>query len=394
MKNFSFIFGLIVLVFTAGCGKDSVSLAVVNDSDIARKGEMIETPAEEILRKLGSEFCYVTDPAGSEVPSQLTYDGLLIFRANVAANSESVYTVHPADTLHIYPQLTAGRLYPERADDVAWENEEGGYRIYGPTTQGRGERVYGYDIFFKHPTTDLIVERLYAPETDPRTWEKVDSLRAIDPILAEDFIKTFSYHLDHGLGMDCYAVGETLGAGVAAFVGDDGLEFPWCYETAEVLDNGPLRFTVRLDFAPRAVGNETLTEHRLISLDAGSHLNRTAVWFDGMTESRDIAVGFPRRDNGPSVADSDAAIVAYSDPTQGPDNGRALLGAIMECQVDSVYEEMGHILARTPLAPADTLRYYWGQAWDRGNIRSMEAWSEYLADYSRRAKSPLKTVIR
>lgn len=389
------LFIALSLLITAGCGEKSVSLAVVNDSDIDRVAEMIETPSEPILNKLDSKYCFVTNAKGEEIPSQLTHNGLLIFQADVKAHSEQEYTIFPSDTLHVYKPLTSGRLYPERADDVAWENEHGGYRIYGPTTQSRGEQVYGYDVFFKHPTEELIVEQLYAPETDPKTWEKVDSLRTIDPALAEEFIKTFSYHLDHGLGMDCYAVGQTLGAGVAAFVVDDSLAFPWCYEKAQVLDNGPLRFTVKLDFAPREVGGEQLTEHRLVSLDAGEHLNRTAVWFDGMTQSRPITVGFPRRDEGPSFADPNIAVVAYSDPTQGPDNGRAMLGAVVHTpRLNSTYEKMDHILAEATLAPTDTLFYSWGCAWNRAKVRNMDDWHKYLADYSARAKAPLRATLK
>lgn len=273
----------------------------------------------------------------------------------------------------------SGRVYPERADDIAWENELVGFRVYGPGTQAKGEKAYGYDIFFKHPTPEPVLGRLYAPETDPATWRKVDSLRNIDPELAEEFIKTFSYHIDHGLGMDCYAVGPTLGAGVAALVDSDTICFPWCYEKAEVLQNGPDRFTVKLDFAPVRIGADSLvTEHRLISLESGSYLNDCKVWYDGLTRPHEIVAGFPRRDGTPAILDREGGIVAYADPTQGPDNGKALLGVIFTEGADSVYEAHGHILASRLHAPADTLRYCWGFAWDRTDIRTLRDWYDYL----------------
>ncbi len=34
---------------------------------------------------------------------------------------------------------------------------------------------------------------------------------------------------------------------------NDTIIYPWCYKTQEVLDNGPLRFTVKLEFNPLAV---------------------------------------------------------------------------------------------------------------------------------------------
>ena len=58
------------------------------------------------------------------------------------------------------------------------------------------------------------------------------------------------------------------------------------------LDNGPLRFTVKLEFNPLAVkGDTAVVETSLITLDAGSHLNRTAVSYSNLKESLPIVTG-------------------------------------------------------------------------------------------------------
>lgn len=272
----------------------------------------------------------------------------------------------------------SGRIYPERADDVAWENELVGFRVYGPGTQKKGERSFGYDIFFKYPDKGLVLEKLYGPETDPATWAKHDSLAKIDRKLADDYVATFSYHLDHGLGMDCYAVGATLGDGVAALLENDAISFPWCYEKATVLENGPERFSVALDFAPRVVGNDTITEHRIISLDSNSYLNDCTVWFDGLTSDRDIVVGFPLRGGSPVICDPDKGILTYADPTQGPDNGKALLGIIVDAPGEMMQKE-GHALLKYKLAPTDKFTYKWGFAWDRTSFPTLAEWYDYLS---------------
>ena len=87
-------------------------------------------------------------------------------------------------------------------------------------------------------------EDMYAKELDADSWKQVNELRKTDPKAADELVRTFSYHIDHGYGMDCYAVGPTLGAGVSALMVNDTIIYPWCYKTQEVLDNGPLRFTV------------------------------------------------------------------------------------------------------------------------------------------------------
>ena len=180
--------------------------------------------------------------------------------------------------------------------------------------------------------------------------------------------------------MDCYAVGPTLGDGVAARLLNDSIAFAWCYESAEVLDNGPLRFTARLNFAPK----DSVSESRIITLDAGKHLNACTVSFDGLRDSTEIVAGVPRRDDSEAIlADN---YIAYADPTQGPDNGKAMLGVIVPDRATTAEEREGHIVLRTAVAPGENFRYYFGFAWDRADIDNMQAWNDYLKNFK---KSPL-----
>lgn len=61
------------------------------------------------------------------------------------ANGTATYTIQ-SGTPDPYNVIACGRYYPERLDDVAWENDLGGYRAYGPALQKRGERGFGYDL--------------------------------------------------------------------------------------------------------------------------------------------------------------------------------------------------------------------------------------------------------
>lgn len=397
MKLAHFLLPALTSAALLACSQGSKALTVTisNELDAPRMSETVELPADSILGLLGSQYCRVTTADGTDIPSQITHDGKLIFSAGVGASSTVTYSIVPSDTMPVYKTTVEGDIRPERADDISWENEEVGFRVYGPATQARGERAFGYDIFFKHPTPELVLDTLYGAQTSSANWAKVDSLRKIDRQLASDFEKSFTYHLDHGLGMDCYAVGPTLGDGVAVLMENDSLCFAWCYDKVKILDNGPIRFSVSLDFAPRTVGADTaVVEHRIITLDTGSHLNDTKVWYEGLSAPHKIAAGFPRRDDSAAVLNPAEGFIAYSDPTQGPDNGRALLGLVFPVAADSAYETEGHIIATTKLAPSDTLDYSWGFAWDRTDIDSMEKWAGYLERYAAAKRSPLKVSVQ
>lgn len=366
--------------------KGAVTVEVSNPAGMEIGPRTVELKSADILGKLGTKGFVVRDGEGREIPSQLTYDSLIVFKAEAGPGETAVYTVDPSDEVREYKNVAWGQEYPKRRDDISYENELIGFRIYGPGTQQAGEKAFGYDIFFKYPTEELIVPQLYAPETDDAVWAKVDSLRAIDPALADDFIKSFSYHIDHGLGMDCYAVGATLGAGVAAIANGDTIYYPWCYDTAEILDNGPVRFTLALNFQPREIEGRSVTEHRLISLDAASHLNATKVWYEGLDAPVEIVAGFPLRDETAPLECLEKGYIAYSDPTQGDANGRALLGITAATPMEKISRRDGHILISRTIAPAEAFRYNWGFAWDRTDIPSLEAWGDYLErsllDYS------------
>lgn len=365
-----------LLPLLASCGhRDSVPLEAKATAEC--DGFVAAVAAGPLQKALGVEDICVVDANGDKVISQMTADGTLLFQAVMLDSEPEQFKAVPGVPDSIGGGNVYGRIYPERADDVAWENERVGFRIYGPATQQKGERVYGYDIFFKHFNFDNVLPVLYRDETDPAVWARVDSLRAIDPALAQEYIDSFSYHIDHGLGMDCYAVGPTLGAGAAAPVIGDSICFAWCYDKATILDNGPLRFTVQLDFAPRAIGADSaVVEHRIISLDSGARLNKQLTWFDGLTQPVKMVAGMPVRDGG-QVRISDSYL-AVSDPTQGSDNGQALLGVIMPGAHAALDNLQGHAVLAKEIAPADTLVHYWGFAWDREEFGNIDAWMHYL----------------
>ena len=152
MKKPILLLGLATLL--AACSDDkTVELAVANPAGGASLSQLAAVPAAPILERLGADYVYVADASGREIPSQITYDGLLLFPADVAAGSESIYTVGASDTCRVYPRLASGRLYPERADDIAWENEAVGFRIYGPATQAA---VTEFQKIFHLPQTGSV----------------------------------------------------------------------------------------------------------------------------------------------------------------------------------------------------------------------------------------------
>ncbi len=388
----------------------TVTVTVTNPLAMERSNEMVEVSMETITNRLGladTAQIVVLDADGQQVPYQITYDGKVIFPATIAANGAATYTIQTG-TPEAFDVKACGKCYPERMDDMAWENDLVAFRAYGPALQAKGERGFGYDLFTKYNTTEPILEAMYAKELNKETRAKIAELKKTDPKAAAELSRERSYHIDHGYGMDCYAVGPTLGAGVAALMVNDSIIYPWCYKNQEILDNGPLRFTVKLEFTPLTVkGDSTVVETRLITLDAGSHLNRTAVSYSNLKETLPIVAGIVLHEpDGAVVADAANGYITYVDPTTGPDNGKIFMGAAVPTVVKDaktvLFSEQekkernnadGHVLAVSDYEPGSEYVYYWGFAWDKADIKTSDAWNRYMADFAQKVRNPLTIKI-
>lgn len=388
----------------------TVTVTVTNPLAMERSNEMVEVSMETVTDRLGladTAQIVVLNADGQQVPYQITYDGKVIFPAAIAAGGTATYTIQTG-TPEAFDVKACGRCYPERMDDMAWENDLVAFRAYGPALQAKGERGFGYDLFTKYNTTEPMLEAMYAKELDKETLAKIAELKKTDPKAAAELSRERSYHIDHGYGMDCYAVGPTLGAGVAALMVNDTIIYPWCYKNQEILDNGPLRFTVKLEFTPLTVkGDSTVVETRLITLDAGSHLNKTVVSYSNLKETLPIVAGIVLHEpDGAVVADAANGYITYVDPTTGPDNGKIFMGAAVPAVVKDaktvLFSEKekkernnadGHVLAVSDYELGSEYVYYWGFAWDKADIKTADAWNRYMADFAQKVRNPLTVKV-
>lgn len=389
--------------------KQTMTVTVSNPLGVERIDEMVEVAMSDVVAKLklaDTAQIVILDMDGQQVPYQITYDQKVIFPAKVKANGTVTYTVLEGIP-EPYNVIVCGRYYPERLDDVAWENDLVAFRAYGPALQQRGERGFGYDVFTKYNTTEPVVEARYANEVSEEKRAKIAELKKTDPKAAGELERAISYHIDHGNGMDCYNVGPTLGGGTSALMVGDTIIYPYCYRTQEILDNGPLRFTVKLEYNPLVVrGDSNVVETRVITLDAHSYLNKTVVSYTNLKESVPVVTGIVLHEpDGTIKTDVTNGYMTYVDPTGNPKtgNGKIFIGTAFPVQINEakvvLFSEKekkeeragadGHLLAISDYQPGAEYTYYWGSAWDKAAIKTVDAWNEYMAQYVQKLHAPL-----
>lgn len=404
-----FISAAVVAIMASCAQEKGITVSVSNPLTIDRVEEIVEVSADDVLGKLNldeTEEFIITDENKAEVPYQHTADNKIIFPVTVKAQATVSYSIVKGQPSHVNT-LVYGRQYPERLDDIAWENDKSAYRVYGPAFQKRGDKGFGYDVLTKS-VSELVVEDRYAMELDKNVRAMIKKLyEEGKKSEADSLSNAISYHIDHGNGMDCYAVGSTLGGGTAALMPDSSIIYPYCYKNFEILDNGPLRFTVKLEFNPLTVeGDTTVVETRLIQLDRGSHLNKTTVSFASLKKDYPLGVGIVVHEALPDKysMDTEGRYIAYADPTTDSKagNGIVYVGAVFPNKVEKtlflpfdkpVSGAIGHVMAINTYQPGDEFEYYWGSSWSKCGFDD-DKWNSYLEEYAMKVRNPLSVTVK
>ena len=410
MKHLIYII-LSIQFILCGCG-NVFTVEVTNPSQIDRHPELIEVDLVEVISTLGLKdgAQFVISSKGEEVPYQITYDSKIIIPVSLKAEESQVFTFRKGKPAE-YVTKVCGDHYPERVDDICWENDLVGFRVYG----FKEDNPSGYDVFTKKNTDLPVIPKMYETALDPKQ-------KAIEEHIRKEFGKDSaaifhnkrSFHIDHGYGADFYAVGPTLGAGTAALLDVDKIVYPFCYDTYEILDNGPLRFTMKLTFRPFRIGNcDNVVESRIISIDLGSHFTKTVVSFDGLDSPAPIVTGIVVQDtDGKAFGDASKGYIAYPAPTMNfdkqkeVDNGIIYLGHAFPNELNKTgltyFSESeskqrngskGHILAHSTYEPSVPFIYYWGFGWNGADMKSYEEWLQHLDTFAVQLRYPLEVKM-
>lgn len=375
-----------LLAGVAGCS-GLYEINVANPLPQDRVSEMVEVPMDRIS-KAGKQSFVLCSEDGAEVAYQLTSDNLMVFQASVPGGGKVSYrlvkgTPAPVDT------VACGSHRPDRLDDFIWENDKSGYRTYGPKLQAKGERGYGFDVFTKSVRVPVMKARFDAASRGK------------------------SYHVDHGDGMDAYGVGPTLGCGAPALIRNGEIVYPWAWKSFEVLDNGPLRFRIRLEYSPVIVDGKAVVETRVITLDAGSYLNKAEVSYSGLGNDADVGVGIVVHKDNPEAYELGDTFMGYADlgDKNIGGNGEIYCGVVFSEAPESVsfrpfdnYDALmknrrqglavGHVIGVSDYHAGKVFEYYFGSGWSKGGVESLDSWAKYLEDFSSRLREPLRITVK
>lgn len=280
--------------------------------------------------------------------------------ANDAAEVEKPTQAEAAPEAEVQAVMAYGRFVPEREDDFTWENDKVAFRVYGPSSNGKGQ-VSGVDAWLKKVPYSII-DKWYA-----------------------GFLAGKSYHEDHGEGYDPFHVGDSRGVGGTA-VWIDGVAWPaGKYMSYELLQSGNqvVEFNLQYEWeTPLGVVGESKT----ISLSLGEQLyNVNSVFtLDGEPEQLSIAIGLTTHDEKAQVfSNPETGRISTWETIDEAGVGTAVLLAPERVEeiihTPSEDKDASHIWLVTSSSENGELAFKAGFAWEAAQeITTIEAWNEYL----------------
>lgn len=382
---------------------DGKSMTVTVSNPTAHdRCDVVELSADAVFSALGiagGRQFLVLDGDNVERPYQLTHNGKVLFQAFVAPMKTATFTLKRGEPRAARLDCN-GRIYPDREDDLTWENDKCAWRMYGPKMHNKG--VSGFDTFAKNVTYP-VQDALYHSELTSYAVNARLKKVGRGSEWAQLHRDVYTYHRDRGQGMDAYTVGTTLGAGAPALMDGGNLIMPDVYEKAEIIENGPLRFCVRLQMYEQ----HGIRETRTFTQDKGTHLARVEVAYSGAAAGTPVASGIVVHKSQPTAyaINKKAGYIAYSDALDTPQgqNGQLFIGCYYPEKMKALkYQPLpeekaggiGHVLGITTLAADKPFTYYTGSAWSKYDVPTMAVWEQLLQHYADNIKNPLKVEIR
>lgn len=310
---------------------------------------------------------YASD--GGDTPDQL------LVLLDMPAHASGQLEILPAPaTLPAVPDPLHARSVPERDDDFAWENDQVTFRIYGTALERTGQVFPGIDVWSKRPPRHVI-----------EAWYRRDarSQRLHDPAL--------SYHVDDGDGLDSYEVGHTPGdGGTAGWL--DGAPVPSRNASrVHITAAGPVRLRFEVDYPAWRVGAATVRQHKVITLDAGSHFNHQVVTWHVTGAPRVSVVAGVAVHAGAQLVHAGADTIAVWDTPQTPSAGRIATALLLAPGETARYASTRDAAwAVFEVTDGERIRFASGAGWSQGDVPDFAHWQRTVHEERQRWSHPLQ----
>ena len=263
------------------------------------------------------------------------------------------------------PRVMA-RHVPERADDFVFENNLVCGRIYGKALEGNPTSP-GVDIWVKLPGT-LVANEWYRH-------------------FSEEGNESY-YHHDHG-GKDCYKVAVSLGGGASALLVENRIQYPATnWRSYEILEEGPEKVAFVLHYPEWQAEGVTIALDKKITVTPDTYFFKCEDTYTFNGEGADslwMVAGINRHAALETIEtewnsnDRYAIWEHASDQSNEPEDGMIGVAVYMpEAETAGMSKGDEHAIVGRQIVSGQTVTYYFGSCWSKGDIKSSNDWFELV----------------
>ncbi|MCR5520249.1 MAG: DUF4861 domain-containing protein [Bacteroidales bacterium] len=262
------------------------------------------------------------------------------------------------------PKVMA-RAVPERADDFVFENNLIAGRFYGKALEGNPTSP-GIDIWVKLPGA------LVANDWYKNAVEGGDASY---------------YHKDHG-GKDCYKVAVSLGGGASVPYVGESLCYPATnYRSSEVLKESADELSFVLHYPEWQAGELKVSLDKKVTVYADSYFCKVEDSYNFDADSLTIAAGIFRHNEAETIEaeafgeDYYAIWEKASDQSVEPEDGMIGVAVIMPgADCVTLVDGGRHGACLKKIARGETVEYWFGSCWSKGEIIGASVWFDLAAN--------------
>ena len=255
------------------------------------------------------------------------------------------------------------RFVPERSDDFVFENNLIAGRFYGEALEGNPTSP-GIDIWVKLPG-QLVADSWYAEAVKDPEY----------------------YHHNHD-GKDCYKVAVSLGGGASVPMIGSHLAFPATnYRSWEILEQKPDKVVFVLHYPEwEAAEGIRVALDKKVTVTPDTYFCRVddTYTFSG-AETLTVAAGILRHGAQQTIESEQKGDDRYaiwehaSDQSVEPEDGMLGVAVVMPgAQQVFADKELDHALCVRTVKSGETLTYYFGSCWSKGDIKTAKDWFDVV----------------
>ena len=161
----------------------------------------------------------------------------------------------------------------------------------------------------------------------------------------------------------------------------------------KTLDNGPVRTSVQLTYAPFAVGDLQVSLVKTISLDANTRFNKIVDLYSGDFDTISVAAGVIMHDSTEvkTGADWSALYEPASDSRSGKDGyigGAVVLPGSSPLEIDHSMTRVVTVKAGQPMV------YYAGAGTSKRDMTDAAKWFDYVGQTAASLAAPLQVTVK